>query len=206
MSSLTLQEWGIIAAIAFPIVGVIWYGLRHWKTRRRLQITAYPTYTQQAEPFADGFYERHDMVITIKAGPKPMVAQAWGMEGTKGSGPLVLEQTGLPRKLDAYEPIEIAQWNAEAFLRDPSRIYAEEGSGKKWWASRKHTKEAVAAAKDVIGKNKGRRTEKPAWVAELEKRSVSSLFVRADPDQPPASIFRAPPVPAESPSPDEESV
>lgn len=206
MSSLTLQDWGIIAAILFPIVGVVWYGFRHWRTRPRLKITAYPSYRQQREPFVDGFYDRHDMVITIKAGPKPMVAEAWGMKPTKGSGPLVLEQTGLPVKLDAHESIEITEWNTEVFLREPSRIYAEDASGKKWRASRKHTREAVAAAKEVIEKNKARKMEKPAWVAEVEKRSVSSLFVPADPDKPPPSIFGAPPVPAESPSAEEEAI
>lgn len=160
-----LEQWGIVCGIVFPTLGVGWSILSKWYRRAKLSITALPSYVQSQNRLADGFYEQYHMVVTIKnIGKEPIIVKAWGMIPTTGTGPLATEVTGLPAKLDPFESVTITQWDINVFLREPQQIYAIDASDKKWYASRKDTREAVVTAKQIIQQNAARTQTPPSSI------------------------------------------
>lgn len=113
MSKLTLEQWAILYGMIVSTGGIIWHAINAWGRRQRLRIWVAIGYTESMERLGDGYYDRWYVTVTIRnRGPRDNVAESWGIEKpTKGTGPYVTEQTGLPAKLDGYGKVNSGYLN-----------------------------------------------------------------------------------------------
>ena len=160
MSNLSLEQWGIVYGIFFSTLGVAWHIIRLWCNRLRLTIRVVRAYADSTTRYDDGYFQRWYLTVVVhNVSPGPVTVEHWGIDATKGKGPLVLEQTGLPANLSGYGKVEIDVLNPEIFEREPRVIYVQDGRGKRWKAKKKDVREAISAAQYAIEKNKTRSKE-----------------------------------------------
>jgi len=114
--------------------------LRHLRNRPKIHVFASLGY--------NGTKHWLSLCVNNKRGC-PVTVQSWGVDVRKGSGPVVLEVTGLPAEIQPYHYIHITN-DLSLFARQQVLgIYVVTHGTKKWRVSKKNFRSLLSAIKSL---------------------------------------------------------